>query len=166
MFIIYFCCSSIESTGDDEEEPKEDRQQRLSSYQDDGEDEDPLLQLGKVIDKDQLNPDNEADTRDSLSSPLPNLRSKSTRTRQRFSSQKSADSLRRNSKREVNNDSVLLAKRKEVYNAAVKQAALGWNERREKFSQLLGRNRRPDYYKPIKVSEFGFEFCLRFLLST
>ncbi|CAH8874495.1 unnamed protein product [Trichobilharzia szidati] len=46
----------------------------------------------------------------------------------------------------------VIRRRKFIYNAAIKQAARGWLKRREKFSKLLGRKRRPDYYKPIKVN--------------
>ena len=53
----------------------------------------------------------------------------------------------------------VLRRRKFVYTAAVKQAARGWLGRREKFAQLLGRNRRPDYYKPIKVSNPGLSLA-------
>ncbi|TPP67219.1 Histone-lysine N-methyltransferase [Fasciola gigantica] len=144
--------TSVDSTGDDEDEPRGDRQRGRSSYHDDGEDEDPLLQLGKEIDEDQSIPDNEGDLRNCMSSPLSNLRSKSTRTRQRFSSQKPVDNVQRKCKQDTIINPALLEKRKEVYNTAVKEAAIGWHERREKFSQLLGRTRRPDYYKPIKVN--------------
>ncbi|XP_018652068.1 putative set domain protein [Schistosoma mansoni] len=43
-------------------------------------------------------------------------------------------------------------RKKFIYNAALKQAARGYLKRHEKFSELLGRTRRPDYYKPIKVN--------------
>lgn len=45
----------------------------------------------------------------------------------------------------------VVRRKKFIYNAALKQAARGYLKRHEKFSELLGRTRRPDYYKPIKV---------------
>lgn len=44
------------------------------------------------------------------------------------------------------------AERKAIYRSAVKRAAEGWKSRKETFAKQMGRTRRPDYYKPIKVS--------------
>uniref|UniRef100_A0A183AMX3 Histone-lysine N-methyltransferase n=1 Tax=Echinostoma caproni TaxID=27848 RepID=A0A183AMX3_9TREM len=135
--------SSMNSTGDEEDELMGNHEQRCNSYQDDGEDEDPLLQLSKVGDKDQTNPDK--DETGLQHSPFPNLRPRPARVQ-------SKKSVRRKFSQNASIDPTLLAQRKLVYSSAVKQAADGWSKRREKFNQLLGRTRRPDYYKPIKVN--------------
>ncbi|KAA3679058.1 uncharacterized protein DEA37_0002377 [Paragonimus westermani] len=137
---------------------------RRSSCQDDGEDEDPLLQLGTVIDassKENQQPSVSPSKQDatlcaaapkSPGTKSPNLRTRFDR-RQRLRPLKDGTANREvsdNSCSKVN--PALIARRKQVYSDAVKQAADGWLGRREKFGQLLGRTRRPDYYKPIKVN--------------
>ncbi|VDD77164.1 unnamed protein product [Mesocestoides corti] len=47
------------------------------------------------------------------------------------------------------------SERKAVYRMAVKRAAEGWKLRKETFAKQMGRTRRPDYYKPIKVAVFN-----------
>ncbi|KAF6779298.1 hypothetical protein AHF37_01168 [Paragonimus kellicotti] len=135
---------------------------RRSSCQDDGEDEDPLLQLGTVIDSSskenqQPSPSKQDATPCSATpnSPVtksPNLRTRFDR-RQRLRPLKDGTANRDVSDNNCSKvNPALVARRKQVYNDAVKQAADGWLGRREKFGQLLGRTRRPDYYKPIKVN--------------
>ncbi|KAF5401321.1 hypothetical protein PHET_05210 [Paragonimus heterotremus] len=150
--------SSDSSSSDDERGAR----RRRSSCQDDGEDEDPLLQLGTVIDasskeNQQPSPSKQDTTLCAAAPNSPVTKSPSLPTRfdrrQRLRPLKDGTANRKvseNSCSKVN--PALIARRKQVYNDAVKQAADGWLGRREKFGQLLGRTRRPDYYKPIKVN--------------
>ncbi|OON16326.1 hypothetical protein X801_07863, partial [Opisthorchis viverrini] len=141
------------------------KHRRRSGCMDDGEDEDPLLQLGP-----NSNDGSSKENQQPSSSPLkqnktssspsthptskapvnvPNLRPRSTRC-QRLRPSKDGKAAKRLDQSSL--DPALAAKRKEVYAAAVKQAADGWSGRHDRFGQLLGRTRRPDYYKPIKVN--------------
>ncbi|TGZ75277.1 hypothetical protein CRM22_000473 [Opisthorchis felineus] len=157
--------NSSSSDSDSSDGESGGKHRRRSGCMDDGEDEDPLLQLGPNSNdgssKENQQPSSSPLKQDKMSSSapthptskspvnVPNLRPRSTRC-QRLRPSKDGKSAKRLDQSSL--DPALAAKRKEVYAAAVKQAADGWSGRHDRFGQLLGRTRRPDYYKPIKVN--------------
>ncbi|CAH8551608.1 unnamed protein product [Dicrocoelium dendriticum] len=153
--------SSSGSSSDEEDANSSFR--RRSSCLDDGEDEDPLLQLNASHCSASRENHEPLSPKKIVSSPagsplqmspqnVPNLRPRSARCQRLRPGKESRASKRTLQKGHTTTDPVLVAQRKQVYDAAVKQAADGWSSRREKFGQLSGRKRRPDYYKPIKVN--------------
>ncbi|TNN17525.1 Histone-lysine N-methyltransferase NSD2 [Schistosoma japonicum] len=134
---------------------------------DDGEDEDPLLELNSsnlLVDENSssinskyINPncnESNGNTMESPSGPINNSTSRLSRNlclRPR-TNKCINDGNSPNSISNPHTPPSVIKRRKFIYNAALKQAARGWLKRHDKFSELLGRTRRPDYYKPIKVN--------------
>ncbi|CAH8552826.1 unnamed protein product [Heterobilharzia americana] len=135
---------------------------RRDNDADDGEDEDPLLELNSsnlLVEENTSNDNKQTpESTNPMESPNGSIsKSNSSRPSRNLC-------LRPRTNKCLNDENSTKAtphphtppsvvrRRKFVYSAALKQAARGWLKRHEKFSELLGRTRRPDYYKPIKVN--------------
>ncbi|CAH8562745.1 unnamed protein product [Schistosoma intercalatum] len=133
---------------------------------DDGEDEDPLLELNSsnlLIEENNNNNSSKSintscnENSNPMESPTGSIYKSSSRLSRNLCLRPRANNclIDENSVNSTPNPRTppsVVRRKKFIYNAALKQAARGYLKRHEKFSELLGRTRRPDYYKPIKVN--------------
>ncbi|CAH8524468.1 unnamed protein product [Schistosoma turkestanicum] len=142
----------------------------------DGEDEDPLLELNSsnlLVEENHNNNNKSLNTssnenNNSMESPTGSINKSTSRLsrnlclRPRVNNKCVNDENSTNCTPNSQTPPSVIRRRKFIYNAALKQAARGYLKRQEKFSELLGRTRRPDYYKPIK-SLVRIYFPMQFL---
>ncbi|VEL15346.1 unnamed protein product [Protopolystoma xenopodis] len=61
----------------------------------------------------------------------------------------------------VRQSASIIARQKAVYETALRQAARGWEARRLWLAGIVGKKRKPDYYKSIKISMSTSDWTMR-----